>query len=304
MGWLDLHMHSSFSSDGEYSPKELMKRCKQNGVKTAAIADHNSTRAVETAQCWAQLLGIELIPAVELDCTYENVNLHVLGYWIDPADNRFAQIEASILQQEQEASQKRISLVRSLGIVIHPFSVLKKSRDGVVTGEIIAETAMEQDENRTNPLLQPYYPNGIRSDNPYVNFYWDYCSQGKPAYVPIHYMSLSDAVDVIQQAGGIAILAHPGNNIHENPALLRGIVEQGVCGLEVFSSYHSAEQTDFYRGQAQRMGLAMSCGSDFHGKIKPKIQVGSVECDSKEEDLLLSLLAKRNPLTVDQSRMA
>lgn len=153
---------------------------------------------------------------------------------------------------------------------------------------------MQRDENKNNPLLAPYYPNGSRSDNPYVNFYWDFCSQGKPAYVPVHYMSLANAVTLIRRAGGIAVLAHPGNNIHENLSLLKGIVEQGVSGIEVYSSYHTAKQTEFYRNQAKLLGLAMSCGSDFHGKTKPKIMVGSVECENLETDLVSGLMEKRN----------
>jgi 3',5'-nucleoside bisphosphate phosphatase len=294
MSWLDLHLHSAFSSDGEYSPRELLSICMHSGVKVAALADHNSTRGVEDAAHWANLLHINLIPAIELDCTFQNTNLHVLGYWIHPAYDRFSQIEEDILQQEQEASQKRISLVRSLGIPFNLFTVLKQAKNGVVTGEMIAESAMELDRNKNNPLLSPYYPGGSRSDNPYVNFYWDFCSQGKPAYAPVQYISLTDAVKVIQQSGGIAILAHPGNNIKENTDLLNSIAAQGICGIEAYSSYHTAEQTAFYCDQAKRLGLTMSCGSDFHGKTKPKIKVGCVECDHLESELLSGLLEKRN----------
>lgn len=293
MGWLDLHLHSAFSNDGEYSPRELMLLCQHSGVKVAALADHNSTRGVEDAQHWANLLNIELIPAIELDCTYRNIDLHVLGYWINPAYDKFSQIEEDILQQEQEASQKRILLAQSFGIPFNLFSVLQQAKNGVVTGEMIAESAMGLDRNKNNPLISPYYPGGSRSDNPYVNFYWDFCSHGKPAYVPVHYISLSDAVDVIQQSGGIAVLAHPGNNIKEDAALLRAVAARGVCGIEAYSSYHTAEQTVFYCNQAKKLGLAVSCGSDFHGKTKPKIKVGSVECDHMESELFSSLAEKK-----------
>jgi 3',5'-nucleoside bisphosphate phosphatase len=218
----------------------------------------------------------------------------LLGYWIDPAQDDFVQIEEGILRQEQAASKIRIALMQSMGIHVTNSAVFDLAKNGIVTGEMIAEAAMQQDENKNNPLLEPYYQVGSRSDNPYVNFYWDFCSQGKSAYVPVQYIGLSNAVEIIQRAGGIAVLAHPGNNIHEDEGLLHAIVGQGVCGLEVYSSYHTAEQTEFYRVQAKQLGLAMSCGSDFHGKTKPKIEVGSVDCESSESTLLTGLLGKRN----------
>ena len=69
MSWLDLHMHTHFSDDGTYSPEELMELCAQNGVRVAAVSDHNCTRGVARAVRHASSLGIECIPAVELDCT-------------------------------------------------------------------------------------------------------------------------------------------------------------------------------------------------------------------------------------------
>ena len=70
--------------------------------------------------------------------------------------------------------------------------------------------------NKENKLLNPYYEGGLRSDNPYVNFYWDYCSQGKPAYAEVKFISLQEAIKVIEDNGGIPVLAHPGNNVKEN----------------------------------------------------------------------------------------
>jgi hypothetical protein len=158
---------------------------------------------------------------------------------------------------------------------------------------MIAEAALANPKNNSNPLLIPYRKGEARSDNPFVNFYWDYCAQGKPAYVPIHYISLADAVKLIRQAGGIPVLAHPGNNICEDEELLHAILQEGVDGIEAFSSYHSLEQTDFYLGKAAEFGVAVSCGSDFHGKTKPQIRVGCVDCGGLETELLTKLMKKR-----------
>lgn len=292
MSWLDLHLHSCYSDDGEFQPTELMALCKQNGIRTAAVADHNCVRAIPEAREAAHASGVTLVPGVELDCVCNSVNLHVLGYWIDPLHPGFEAVERDVLEQEQSAAKKRIEMTQALGLQVDAGELLKNAKDGVVTGEMIAEAALAQPENEESPLLAPYRPGGSRADNPFVNFYWDFCSQGKPAYVPIQFISLREAVTLIRDAGGIAVLAHPGINIHEDAALLDAIVAQGVVGLEAFSSYHSPEQTAFYQEQARLRDLAISCGSDFHGKIKPAIRIGGVDCGGSEDALLSGLLKK------------
>ncbi|HSQ88796.1 MAG TPA: phosphatase, partial [Romboutsia sp.] len=128
-------------------------------------------------------------------------------------------------------------LVRELGIDFSDEVISSLSRNGVVNGEMIAEAAMKFDKEHTNILLKPYYENGSRSDNPYVNFYWDYCAQGKPGYAEVKFISLQEAVKVIEESKGVPILAHPGNNVKENPSLLEAIIACGVKGMEVYSNY-------------------------------------------------------------------
>lgn len=292
MSWLDLHMHSNYSDDGEFSPEELMSICRENGVRTAALADHNTVRGVPEAQAAATRNGVTLIPAVELDCVCLETEIHLLGYWIDPGFPGFLEVEKDVQRQEQKAAQERVRLVQGLGIHVDLREVMRHTKNGVVTGELIAEVALEAEENKGNPILLPYRPGGARSDNPLVNFYWDYCSQGKPAFVPIRYIGLDEAVSLVRRSGGIPVLAHPGINVKEHLPLLEEIVGKGVVGIEAYSSYHSREQAAFYAEQAQSLGLAISCGSDFHGKIKPAIRMGGVDCGGLEELLLSGLEEK------------
>ena len=136
-------------------------------------------------------------------------------------------------------------------------------------------------------MLKPYLAGGSRSDNPYVNFYWDFCAQGKIAYAHVNFISLTEALDIINKAGGTPILAHPGKNVHEDKVLLHGIIEQGVKGMEVYSSYHSPEQVSFYRKEAEELNILMTCGSDFHGKTKPSIKLGDCKCDKDTESEII-----------------
>lgn len=274
---IDLHMHTIHSDDGEYTSRQLLSLCKEAGLKTVAIADHNSVKAIKDARIEATFLGLTLISAIEIDCVIDGTELHVLGYGINEADVAFSSLTASILRQEHSVADKRIQLARDLGLYIDEEKAFALSHNGIITGEIIAEVALE--DRRNHDLLIDYLPEGSRSDNPFVNFYWDYCSQGKPAYVKIEYMSLKEAVDMIKHAGGVAVLAHPGKNTKENLELLDKIFEYDMIGMEVYSSYHSEQQREFYRTYAIDHNLSITAGSDFHGKTKPSIKLGEMTCD-------------------------
>lgn len=280
---IDLHMHSNKSNDGEYSPEELMNLCKEHGLTFVALADHNSVKGILQAKEKAKELGIAFLAGIELDCEYKGYNLHVLGYGIDDTLSEWNKYEKELLIQEQEASKIRLERIRSLGIYVNEDKVMQLAVERVITGEMIAEVALADKRNDENPILLPYREHGLRSENPYVNFYWDLCSQGKPAYVPIQYMSLSDAIFLIRKAGGVPVLAHPGINIGKDINLLKGIIECGIEGIEVYSSYHDKDTISFYRQKAKEYALFQTLGSDFHGKIKPAICLGEMECEDEEE---------------------
>lgn len=292
MAWLDMHLHSSHSSDGQHNPKILMKYCLRDNIYVAAIADHNTTKGLAQGRRQAEIYGITFIPAIELDCTFNGMDLHILGYWINENYPEFIQVEQNILLQEQQAAQKRMELVTELGIHLDKEAIMSKAKQGVVTGEMIAEAALADPQNINNPLLKPYRKGNEKYRNALVNFYWDYCAQGKPAYVPIQYLSLEEAVNLIHDSGGIAILAHPGKNINENAKQLFDIIQMGVDGIEVFSSYHNKSQTAFYLKKATEFGVGISCGSDYHGKTKPKIKIGCVDCNGMEKNYFYDLLKR------------
>ena len=289
MSYIDLHMHSYYSDDGEFEPKQLIDLCLEKNIKYFSIADHNSVRGIKEAKEYCVGKNINIIPAIELDCTFNEINLHVLGYGIDYDKTVFYDIENNIIKQEQFASTKRMKLVKELGIDFSDEVINSLSRNGVVNGEMIAEAAMEFDKNHENPLLMPYYENGSRSDNPYVNFYWDYCAQGKAAYAEVSFISLQEAINIIEESGGIPILAHPGNNIKENINLLEQIISCGIKGIEVYSSYHSREQVEFYKKFSLKHKLLLTCGSDFHGKTKPSIVIGGTDCEGIEDKIISQL---------------
>ncbi len=274
MNLIDLHMHSSFSNDGDYSVDDLLWRCQQAGLSTISLTDHNSVQGVNQALDYASKYNLTVIPGIEIDCTIDSFELHILGYHIDYHDPRFSRLEKSIIDQEQSASEMRLKKICDLGILFDEKEVRGMSRNGVITGEMIAESALRIDRTlsmkKRNPLLIPF----DQKENPYVDFYWEFCSLGQPAYSPIDFISLPEAVELIQSSGGIAIFAHPSKNIGQNKAILDEIIQTGVVGIEVFSNYHSNIDKDFYLTYAIEHNLIITCGSDFHGKTKPKIELG------------------------------
>ena len=284
---IDLHMHSIYSDDGEFLPEQLVKRCQEHGIQMMAIADHNCVRANEAAQKAAQEAGICYIPAIEIDCTYENVNLHILGYNIDDTSKDFAEIEKNIDEQSKINSYIMLEQTQKLGFEITKKDMEEVSQDcffaGHWTGEMFAEVLLNKPEYKNHPLLEPYRPGGSRSTNPFVNFYWDFYAQGKPCYAPIHFPSVDKIINLIHKNHGYAVLAHPGINLKDHADLLDGIVSFGLDGIEAFSSYHTEQQAKAYYEYAGKKGLFVTAGSDYHGKTKPAIEVGGYPlCISKE----------------------
>ncbi len=276
--YIDLHMHSKYSDDGEFTPQNLVKQCYEAGVKVMAIADHNSVKANTEASQEAIKYGIEFIPAIEADCTYNGVNLHLLGYGIDSNNDEIIALEKSVHEQEVASSNEKLELTNKLGFALTKEDMDDVSDNGVWTGEMFGEVLLEKEEYRNHEILKPYRQGGSRSDNPFVNFYWDFYAQGKPCYTNMHYPSLKEAINIINKAGGVAVLAHPGNNLKDKYELFDEMVGLGIQGVEAFSSYHSEEACQYFYGKAKEYNLLATSGSDYHGKTKPAISLGGSRC--------------------------
>ena len=259
---IDLHMHTNVSNDGQYSPSELMEMCVESGLKIVAIADHNSIQAYHEALeiIHQKHLNLTLICAIELDCQFNGINLHILGYGLNPNETWFSEYNKELESTERLHSQIKVDKISSFGIHLEKEKLEKISINGILTGEMIAEIALNDPKNEHHPLLIPYRINGNRQDNPYVNFYWDYMAQGKFAYVDVNYVNAKEAIQHIKDAGGLAVFAHPGNNIGINEKLLDEIIALGLDGLEVYSSYHDDKTTLFYLSRQMMTQRHSICG--------------------------------------------
>ena len=288
MNTIDLHMHSRFSDDGEFSPARLVEKCVSAGITRMAVTDHNTVQGCEEALEAAKAAGITCLTGIEIDCTLRQVNFHVLGYGIRYTDPAYEEIRLNIARQTKANSYLMLEKIRGLGFDVSEEEMRRVSADcsweDSWTGEMFGEVLLNRPDYAEHPLLKPYRPGGERSDNPYVNFYWDFCSQGKPCHAPMHYPDMAEIIRIIHATGGQAVLAHPGQNLKGHGELLRPILQLGMDGIECFSSYHSREQSEFYLAQARENHRLITCGSDFHGKTKPAIALGGFErlCDEEE----------------------
>ncbi len=283
MNQIDLHIHSHHSLDGEFTEAELVDRAIAAGLKVMAVADHNSAQSAEKGMDLAEKAGIVWIPAIEIDCDFHGTNVHLLGYRIDYRNPVFAQLTKDVENMERDASGLRIEKAQSLGLPVSRNDFPGKE---IIIPEEIAEVLLARDDAATYPILQPFLPGGNRSDNPYVNFYWDYFAKDKPCYVPVSFMSLLEAVQLIKQTGGIPIVAHPEKTFGAIAPHLDELIASGVEGLEVFSSYHSPEEIDNLHALAKSHQLLVTFGSDYHGKTKPSVYLGMTRCEMTNEDQL------------------
>lgn len=281
--YVDLHMHSHYSDDGEWTPTQLVDMCHEAGVKIMAIADHNWVKANEEAKQRAEALNMIYIPAIEIDCTYQGINLHVVGYGIDSHHPVFNQLGENIEKQELACSLKKLELTNALGFDLKKEQLDALSSNGVYTGEMFGEALLNDARYQDHELLRPYRDGGDRSDNPYVNFYWDYYAQGKPCYTEIQFPTLEETIKIIHEHGGVAVLAHPGNNLKGRFEVFDDMVSLGLDGVEAYSSYHSEEVNRYFYKKAQELGILYTCGSDFHGKTKPSIVLGGNGCPTPQE---------------------
>lgn len=283
--FIDLHMHSKYSDDGEFTPTDLVNQCHKAGIRIMAIADHNSVKANDEAMKRAAELNITYIPAVEIDCSYKGINLHVLGYNIDYHHADFEALEKNVYDQEISSSNAKIELTNALGFNICKDDFDSLTDNGVITGEMCGEVLLEKPEYKDHPLLMPYRLGGNRDDNPFVNFYWDFYSQGKPCYVEIVFPTLEETIALINKHGGVAVLAHPGNNLKGKFEIFDEMVDLGIQGVEAFSNYHNEETVEYFYNKGKQRNVLVTCGSDYHGKTKPAIVLGECRCTIDETSI-------------------
>ncbi len=272
---IDLHIHSHYSEDGDYSVDYIFELAKKLQLCALSITDHDSIESIPDAALSAEKYGIEYVPGVELTTIYEDGSQqHILGYYIQ--DN--PQLNATLKRIGQfrwEIAKRRIGKLREIGFSMNEDNVWKKANNRPPTGTAIMLEVFENPANRNDIRLQEYYE-GKKADNKLMFFYREYLAENMPAYVPFISIPTHEGIEVIKASGGIPVLAHP--KFVNGEEHLQKIVSMGIMGIEAISSYHTKEEIVKFEEFAKKHNLVITAGSDFHGPTsKPKVILGGIE---------------------------
>ncbi|MFV9510073.1 PHP domain-containing protein [Tepidibacillus sp. LV47] len=243
----DLHTHSTVS-DGLNPPSENIKLAKEAGLIALGITDHDSVAGIDEAIQMANIMGIEAIPGIEISTVEQGQDVHVLGYFIQYKDQRFLKQLKELEKFRDRRNAMMIEKLNELGIDIKMEEVLAKIRreDANVGRPHIAEVLIDKGIVQTMEEAFDLYLG--KNGQAYVN--------------PIR-ISPEEGVDIIKEAGGVPILAHPG--IYDNDEMVVRLIRYGIKGIEVYHPDHSEEDEKKYQQMADQYGILATAGSDFHG---------------------------------------
>lgn len=277
---IDLHIHTTASSDGAHDPAEIFKMAKALDLKAIAFADHNTMGSVEKGLELAAQNGMSFVTGIEINTLHQGWDLHLLAYGFDPADPNFGELLEKIEKSEWDQARRRLAKLAGMGFVVDWEDVLEKSGGLPPSGMSFIQAILSRSENNGDHRLDRYRPGGSRADSPYLNFYLDYLRGGKPGFVPQEGVSTVDIIKTVKDMGAVPVLAHPSDTPVE---FIGELVAAGLMGLEVYSSYHDDELPEKWRSIAGEHALLMTAGSDFHGeKVKPGVALGDIPCNDME----------------------
>lgn len=259
MPGIDLHTHST-ASDGTLTPTELIQAAKNAGLEAIALTDHDTTGGLDEAATAAAALEIEFIPGCELSVVSANGNMHILGYWIPTGPSKLSDSLQYLRDKRHERNHVIMARLNELGLEISYEDVLAVSGGDAVGRPHIAQVMH----------AKGYVDDVNEAFRTYLG------SEGK-AYVPKVKLNPQQAIELLKSVGATVVLAHPFLLGLEGPDF-RGVLQQlkqyGLDGIEAYYTLHRPEQTLQYLQIAQDMNLLVTGGSDFHGAVKPDVQLG------------------------------
>jgi predicted metal-dependent phosphoesterase TrpH len=275
-GRVDFHVHSNKSSDGDHSPAELVGFARDHGMRAFSIADHDTVAAYPDAVDEGRRAGVEVIPGIELTTLYGGREFHLLLPLVDWTSPALAKIIEGQTECRMAETRERVARIQALGFALTMEEIEAKSNGAPPLGVKIAQVLLENPRNVGNPALQLYYRPENRRYAPYM-FYGDFFAEGKPVFVPKKFIALLDVLSAAPATGGAPVLSHPGAYFQRTTAEdARDLKAHGLIGMEVYTFYHTPEQTAFYKDLAAEVDLVATAGSDFHGRIKPHVHFGAL----------------------------
>ena len=258
---IDLHSHST-ASDGMLTPTELVQYAKEKDLDAIALTDHDTSEGVEEATKAGKECGIEIVPGIEISAEYPEHTMHILGYYIDFKDQTFID-NISVLQKSRaERNPRIVNNLQKLGINIEYDEILKEAGSGQVGRPHFAKVLLNKGYVKTNKEA-----------------FNKYLKKGAPGYEEKFRFQPEDAISHILNAGGIPVLAHPSTlkckTDEEIETQVKKLLDYGLKGIEVYYSDHKPAQIELYTNLADKYGLLITGGSDFHGHNIKGIDLGT-----------------------------
>jgi len=257
----DLHVHST-ASDGSVPPSELPAMAARAGLAAMALTDHDTLEGVEAAAEAGRESSVIVVPGIEVTGYAaapdgeDEVEIHILGLYVDVADKGLAGRLEEIRATRVERVRNIAARLRELGADVSADDILARAGGESVGRVHVAQELVER---------------GVCRD--LTEAFDRYLARGNPAYVPKEHLTTAEAISLVHLAGGCAVLAHPGLLPHME-MYLPDLVEAGLDALEVHYPRHSANQEKELMDLAETYDLLVSGGSDFHGDAKPDISLG------------------------------
>jgi hypothetical protein len=253
----DLHLHTNFS-DGTFTPEELAAEAKRHDLRAIALTDHDTMEGCARTAAACRDAGIQFVPASELTAEQDGIELHLLGYFLDSENETLKEQLAKFQDVRQNRILEITERLRNLGVQLQAESVFR-----------LANCRAPGRPHVARAMVQEGYVGSL--DEAFERF----LKKGKPAWAPKYKMSAVEAIDLIHQAGGLAVLAHPG--LSRADEAIDALIRSGLDGLECFHTKHSTYMTERYLEMAEQHGLAVTGGSDCHGMSKGKPLIGSLK---------------------------
>lgn len=277
---IDLHVHSTFS-DGTLTPEELIDEAARIGLKALALTDHDSTAGVGRLLAAAQGKAVQAIPGVEISADVKGGTMHMLGYFIEHDRASLNDHLKWLREGRDDRNREILHKLQKLGFHL--------------TWEEVASYAGEDVVGRPH-FAQALQAHGYVSNKDEA--FDRYLGKGKPAYAERRRLLPDASIQLIREARGVPVLAHPFTLNLASQDLMKLIArlrEEGLEGVEVFYPEHTPDMQNLYLKMAKELDLVVTGGSDFHGALAPDIQLGRGFGNLKVPDDVVEKLQTRIP---------
>ncbi|WP_442603887.1 PHP domain-containing protein [Paenibacillus sp. KN14-4R] len=274
----DLHTHTT-ASDGMQPPAENVRLAHEAGLCAIAITDHDTVAGVPEALDAGFRLGVTVVPGVEISTFAGGQDIHVLGYYVNIDNTQFLERLESLRDTRAERNKALLARLSELGMPITFEEIQEVNKDTKKAGDPIGRPHIAQ------TLIHKGYASTMQE------VFDRFLGKDGAAYVTVPRIDPHTAVVWIHEAGGVAVLAHPG--IYGNDELVNELITEGFDGIEVFHSDHTPDQEANYQELAVRYGLIETAGSDFHGIREGHLLHGTIGNRRVDVQVLHALLERR-----------